>query len=461
MLPTAVLAGLLLAATAPAVPHLVRLARAPAAARRHWLPMWWAAHRWRWLARQCRLAYTDAVNRRAHPLLPLLPWVTSAAADPEPTHRIRWPRARFRLAEHGWTVEVRTIPRVGREEIATAAPWLADAWRCCRVTVHQDVPGRVRLAALRTDPLLTPYPAAACPPGTFDADAFPGRLLLGRDDAARWRHLPLRDVSGITVAGLPGAGKTVAVGGFLAQLAGSPACQPLVLDGKGGVEWAGWAPRAVVLDDDPDRAEDALAAEVREMRRRLAAMPAATGHRNGWHTGPSDAWPLRLVVIDECQTYLDVTARKGDRQAEDRARRLGYLVAELVRKGRAVLVLVVLMTQKPTSDSLPTSIRDNCALALSFALRTTEAAVSALGESIRAYPDMSPIGHLGLAGLCTATLPTGLDPYTRLRCPDLAEADLDARAAATAHLARPLARSTGHLPAAVTSAVPALNGARS
>jgi DNA segregation ATPase FtsK/SpoIIIE, S-DNA-T family len=440
MLSTAVLAALAAAAAYRPALHAYRYTRA-GAARRHYRPMLWHAYRWRWLARAAYLAYVDQHHRRRYWWLPLAPWRSSVEVAPAPVHRVRWPRARFRVAEHGWTADVRTIPRVGREELAKAAPWLADSWRCHRVTVTQTAPGRVQLHGLRVDPLAAAYPAAACPPGTFDTDTFPPRLLLGRDETGAWRHLELPNVTGITATGLPGAGKSTALASWLCQLSGSPAVQPLILDGKGSTEWADWAGRALVLDDDTATAEDALTAELAELRRRMAVVASLTGHRNAWHRGPTPELPLRLVVLDECQTYLDVTARKGDRQAEDRARRTGQLVSTLVRKGRSVLYLVILATQQGTVDAFGSSqLRNNCALSVAFGLRTVEAAVAALGDDIRRYPDLSPTLHQGqgLAGLCTATLRTGLDPYTRIRCPELTEAAAAARATATARHSRPL-----------------------
>jgi hypothetical protein len=44
-----------------------------------------------------------------------------------------------------------------------------------------------------------------------------------------------------------------------------------------------------------------------------------------------------------------------------------------------------------TGDAIPTRIRDNCQVAISFATRTVDGAVAALGEEIRQHPDASPV----------------------------------------------------------------------
>lgn len=431
----AALAGLALCRPALAVYRLARMGRQ---ARRHYPAMLWHAWRWRWLACNAGLAYVDRHHRRL--LRPRVPLTTAVRVDPAARHLLRWPRARFRPDAYGWTATVRTIPRVGRLELADAAQWVADAWGCHRVTVTQAHPGRVCVRGLRTDPLAVPYGPAACPPGTFDSPAFSPRLLVGRDEAGAWRHLPLPGITGITVTGLPGSGKSTALASWLMQLAGGPV-RFLILDGKGSQEWQPWEDRATITGDDLEAAEDALLAEAAEMRRRHARVRDITGHVNGWKAGPSEALPLRVVVLDECDYFLNATAHKGDRDAEDRARRLAQLVSSLIRRGRSVLTLVILATQTGLAEAFGNSqVRNNCALSAAFAVRTRDAAVAALGDGIRDWPDVCPTTHQGpeSIGVCTTTLRTGLAAFTRIRCPEVSEEAAAARAAATASQPAPV-----------------------
>lgn len=74
---------------------------------------------------------------------------------------------------------------------------------------------------------------------------------------------------------------------------------------------------------------------------------------------------------------------KDDKQGVDRCRRY---VADMVKRGRSAGWVTIVMTQKTTADAIPTNIRDNCALRLSFAVATPEAARAALGP----LPDGSP-----------------------------------------------------------------------
>jgi hypothetical protein len=74
-------------------------------------------------------------------------------------------------------------------------------------------------------------------------------------------------------------------------------------------------------------------------------------------------------------------------------------------------------------------------LAVSFALKTTESSVAALGDAIREYRGYSPTllreTPNGI-GTAVVTLSTGTDPFTRLRVPQLTEQWAAASAAASA-----------------------------
>ncbi|MBO0837331.1 MAG: hypothetical protein J2P28_17750, partial [Actinobacteria bacterium] len=168
------------------------------------------------------------------------------ATDPTPTlmsrlrgrrsadsARIIVPRLRIRADSYGVEVRAKTLPRVGRDEWVRAAPHLANAWGCARVAVTQDRPGRLRVRAVRRDPLTEPserFPTGL-PPADLD------RWSIGLDEYAEPVEVRLSNVPGVIVAGLPGYGKTSTVNGFVADFAPSPAVQFAVVDGKGGADY--------------------------------------------------------------------------------------------------------------------------------------------------------------------------------------------------------------------------------
>jgi S-DNA-T family DNA segregation ATPase FtsK/SpoIIIE len=406
-----------------------RFARLPRQAKRHYPAALWARFRWAWLCRNTGLGYIDKAHRRK--LRPRVPFTTAVHVHPEPRHLLRYPSASIRADAFGLVARVRTIPDVGRADFEKHADSIANAWKCHRVQVSQPKPGRLIVRGLRTDPLTLPLPADQVPPGVITS---PLRLYAGRDEWAADRWISLPGLTGITVGGLPGYGKTSLINSWLMQLAGLPV-QFVIIDGKGGGDYADWADRAwICAGDELDQSAAALEDAHAEMRRRFGVVLELTGHRNAWRQGPTEDFPLVVVVIDECHTFFDEAAVKRDAEAESYVRICRQLAGQLVRKGRSVLMLTILITQKQTSDAIPTAIRDNCGLGLSFAVRTKDAAVAALGDHIRDYPSYCPttLQDPSYVGVCTASLRTGQDPFVRLRVPEVTEEAAAVRAAETA-----------------------------
>jgi S-DNA-T family DNA segregation ATPase FtsK/SpoIIIE len=381
--------------------------------------------RWRWLARNLALAHTDAHHHRG-------------GKSGQPVRvKVRYPAARFRADRHGVTAKIRTVPKAGREEFEKSAQHLADEWRCQRVHVAQRKPGRLVVRGLVTDPLSVRFGPEGAPAGTY-TDPSPFRPYLGRDEWNTDRYADLSGITGISVAGLPGYGKTSLILSLLWQLAGTGAVQFNFIDGKGGGDYMDWRDRAWQhCGDELEHAAGILEDTHGLMRRRLLEVAAGGGSKNWWHQGPTPEHPLIVTVIDECHTFFDLDAVKGDKEAEGHVRMARTMTSQLVRKGRSVLFLTILITQKQTSDAIPTAIRDNCTLGFSFAVKTKDAAVAGLGEGIRDYPSYSPTGlreRPTYIGVTTATLPSGADPFVRLRVPEITEEAAAGRALETAGL---------------------------
>jgi S-DNA-T family DNA segregation ATPase FtsK/SpoIIIE len=429
---------LVLVLTRPAV-AAARFVRLPPAARRYWWSACWARLRWPWLARNCHLAYIDHYHRRARLRLP---FTTAVRVNPEERHKLRYPVARFRADVHGLAVIVKTIPNVGRAEVEKAAPYLADAWRCHRVQIAQLRPGRLLVRGLRRDPLAEPFPMAAVPSGVYGvASAMPGRVYLGRDEWGTDRWAPLANITAAVVGGMPGRGKTTLAHSLLCQLAPSRAVQLVIANGQGSSDFDAWRPRAYAYAGDDRGDAAALLEDVHaEMRYRFASVLERTGHRNGWRAGPTAAFPLLFLVVDEAQTYLDEGMVKGDHQAEKHVRTCRAMLGQLVRRGRSVMLFTLIMAHKPTTDSVPSFVSANAGLRLCFGVQTIDAAVSVLGDTIRQYPTVSPVTLQDpeSVGVLTAQLRTGTDPYVRLRVPEITEEAAERRAVETGTRPAPL-----------------------
>jgi S-DNA-T family DNA segregation ATPase FtsK/SpoIIIE len=388
---------------------------------------------WRRTAIRVGLAHTEQIKAHA----PL--------GAPGSGRRTLTPAIRVKQEAWGVRIDAHTLGRLGLEQFQAAADHLANAWKVPLVRVEQHRPGVIRIRALLRDPLTTkteysPENTAACDPATWS----PGVDADGRQVTIR-----SSGVSGVVVAGLAGYGKTSLLNARFCQLAASAAVQFVLIDGKGGPDWDDLFARAwLSAKDDPQLVRDHLARVHELMTARQATIRGVLGVKNMWHLGPSAAWPLVVVVVDEAHTFFNETkGTDADSKRRDAlARETTRLTEELVRKGRNVGIQVILATQKATGDAIPTRIRDNCQVAISFAQRTSEAATAALGSDIGEHPDAHPRRLQDAAYIGVATMVAeGRPGFTLVRTPYVGDEIADRIAADTTHLVRdPLSLLAGH-----------------
>ena len=352
------------------------------------------------------------------------------------TRQHRFPAAEFVADDQGVTATVAAIAGASLADYQRVAAYLADTWGCVTVRATQEGPGRIRLRGLHRDPLLLParVDLSGMAPDSLEA------WWLGWAEDSSPVSVRLAEVSGIVVAGLAGFGKTMLVAHLLGQLAPSPAVQFVLIDGKGGPDYYRLFPRAwLSAKDDLGEVSEVLRRVHRHMVDRQASIASVLGVTDAWHVGPSPSWPLVIVVIDEAHTFFH--ERKGT-SPEVKAHNavvaeLSRLVEELIRKGRNVAIQLMLLTQRATGDAIPTRIRDNCQVAVSFATRTLDGAVAALGEEIRQHPDASPVqlNDPAYVGVAVTSRP-GRPGFQRVRTPQVDHHQVAAIIRATAGLRR-------------------------
>ncbi len=386
---------------------------------------------WPRLARNLGLTTADRMPT-------LLQQVNPPKDGTRPEPRILTPKITTTPDRFGVLVHLKTVPKVGLVELQRHADHLAEEWACTRVSINPDRPGRLLIRAVRNEPLHTPI--LFTPTGKRPKDL--GVWDLGVDEYAQAVALRMANVPGMAVAGLPGYGKSSLINALIARLSPSDAVQFIVLDGK--VSQAHEGDYADVIDrlaafvgDDLEDANKLLTKLVALRRDRSSCIRRVLGTTNMWSKGPTRAWPLVVVVIDEAHTYFrdyrgsDPATKRLAALTADNAR----LVEDLVKKGRNVGMVVILATQKATGDAIPTYIRDVCPVALSFAQKTTEAAVAALGEDIRNWPQASPLLLLDEPNVGVAVMVRqGQEGFIRVRIPYINPDHCARVAQASAHL---------------------------
>lgn len=268
------------------------------------------------------------------------------------------------------------------ESFSKVAQMLADAWGVNAVRVDQDRPGVAALVLVIADPLSRSLEVDLSRPVDGSVDGVP----IGVKEDGAELLFPL-DQSNAVVGGIPGAGKSVSLNVLLAGISAVPEIQIVGIDCKGGIEFYDWQPRLSAFAQDQETALDVLQ-KVDEMgKRRLDAL-RGSGFKSQSRKGYSVEEPLIVVVIDECAELF--TPEGSSKEQKSRANDLQSLVSRGVRLYRAAGICFVLATQKPTTDSIPSIIRDNCKFRLAFRCTTEEQAVAIMGAEIRSS-DVSPV----------------------------------------------------------------------
>lgn len=219
-------------------------------------------------------------------------------------------------------------------------------------------------------------------------DPSTGSLTVGLLENGDEATLNLSNCSGVVVGGVPGSGKTAGMMVIVLALYLSGCCELTIIDGKGGQDWI-WAKNAArdYVGDDLDAVHDLLLRSDDEMRSRLSSMRQRYGASNFWNISPDRRPPLRVILIDECQSFFDLKGILGGKPAKDKAGEILAAATDIVKKGRSAGFLLFAITQKPTVESLPSALRDNCGLRICFRVSTPEAARAVLGD----VPQGSPI----------------------------------------------------------------------
>jgi hypothetical protein len=254
-------------------------------------------------------------------------------------------------------------------DLEAAADVLAAALhaRDVRVTRDRTNARQAQVLVLRADPLGDPVPLA-----------WP---WLHRERVSFWEPIPVGvDETGGTVTmclpernlllgGEPGGGKSVALSLVLAAAALDPHARVWLLDGK-RVELAAWNSLArAAVGPNIDDAIGVLRDVQAEMDARYEQL-LVTGRRK---VSADAGMPLHLLVCDELAFYLHTGDRKTSTEFATRLR-------DLVARGRAAGIIVAAATQKPSTDVVPSALRDLFAFRWAMRCTTPQASDTILGQ---------------------------------------------------------------------------------
>lgn len=232
--------------------------------------------------------------------------------------------------------------------------------------------------------------------GTWDDDRF--RSLLGIDSNGREVWIVWKNVSGMVVGGVSGSGKTASMLPVFRQFENN--AELYIFDGKAQRDLHPLRHIARVYDNSGDIAAPLATLEMLEKLRVLRgdALYEKLAAANFWHLSSAQRRQLRMkpifVILDEAQVWMKQSTNK------DKARiqaRILECVENLIRMGRSAGIVVIITTQRPSAVSIPTDVRDNAQLKLSFRVTNDTMTQMVLGDIPKGQlnPASIPISALG------------------------------------------------------------------
>ena len=276
---------------------------------------------------------------------------------------------RVRDVPAGQLLDVRVPPGLTALDLEDRVEGLAVCLEVRDVRIKRDPDNAARsvVTVVRRDPLAAlgalPWPLAEAErvslwepvPVAVDEDGRPVSLSIVE------RMLAL--------AGEPGAGKSVAQSIPVAAAALDPDVDLYLFDGN-QVEFAPWACCAVrTVGPDMEQAVNVLTELGIEMDARYGVL-LGEGRRK---IAPGDGIRLIVVAVNELAFYTATGDRKQRTEFADRLR-------DLVARGRAAGIIVLVATQRPSSDVVPTSLRDLFGFRWALRCSTPDASDTILGR---------------------------------------------------------------------------------
>lgn len=184
-------------------------------------------------------------------------------------------------------------------------------------------------------------------------------------------HVHLLARAGILIAGLQRMGKSVLMSGIVGHLALTRA--RLVLADAKLVELSLWAPLCSRPSDFVGRDPAAFLAKLLELQKEIDRRYATLVAEGRTKAEPGDGWEPIALVVDELAAFVDIPDRKLRSQ-------IVSVLRDVLSRGPACLVPVVLATQKPEDKVVPSQVRDVCGQRIALATTTPEMTDTILGR---------------------------------------------------------------------------------
>jgi len=311
----------------------------------------------------------------------------------------------------GATAVVHLPPGCAPSEVLASAEHLASILRAREVHLERERrdASTLHLTVLMRDPFEgepLPPPWVAAP----RVDLF-GPLPIGVDELGRAAEVTLLG-NNFLIGGEPGSGKSNLLQLLAAVAALDPAASLYCLDPK-RVELSRW--RGLSRGFAGPELADAVTV-LKEVSEEMGRRYSHLESHQARNLSVEEGLGLQVVLVDEAMMYLS----SPDKAA---VAEFSSLLKALVSLGRAAGVVVALATQKPATDVIASSIRDNISIRAAFRCTTKEASDVVLGSGWAAKGISAADIDPATPGACYL-LAEGATPK-KIRCYYLSDEDLD------------------------------------
>ena len=272
-----------------------------------------------------------------------------------------------RAVPYGYTVEIQVQGGKSVRDVAARREALAASLRAMRLIIEPNPrnAAHATVKVIERDILPEgpmPWPGATSawdpiPIGRYTEDGEVAYVKLWDDDLGANSQLN---------SGVPGSGKTSCLQMIVATAAADPDADLFILDAK-GVDFGAWINCCTDARTDTAGAVEVLETLRDEMHRRKVELAEV-----GRHKIERGLQRLIVLVVDECQEFI----RESPECYE--------LLRTLVAQSRAYGIAVILSTQRPSSNLLPTDLRDNVSTRVAFRCKTPESSDMILGAGMAA-----------------------------------------------------------------------------
>ena len=252
-------------------------------------------------------------------------------------------------------------------ELEHLCPYLATHFgaRDVRVTADRTDASRAELTICSKDPFgdgPIPWPGA-----TAETASSWDPISLGVDRDGNSVSISLIERN-LLIGGEPGSGKSVMLNVLIAYLARCSDVKLYLFDAK-LVELRNWSKIAAGFVGP--NIDDAIA-QLQRLRSMMEERYRFLDQQRARKLERHHGLELVFVIIDELPFYVANPERNKAREFND-------LLGDLIARGRAAGIIFVVAAQKPSAETLPSSIRDLINLRLAFRCSTKEASDTILG----------------------------------------------------------------------------------